>query len=185
MAYYYSPFRQAYRKEDSKKGCVFCDEKKMRNHAIRDSAGAVVENVRYAWIVNRFPKFEGHTMLVPKRHMESLLKETSQEVWSRQELLTVALPALYRLYPGSGVEVFAQSGPGSDASVRHIHWHVVPARPSDPLRSFEKLGHFYTAEEGKEKVIFFPHAIRLAGRELQEALAQHVPSKLNPARKQA
>ena len=55
-------------------------------------------------------------------------------------------------------------------SIPHLHWHVGPSLPDDPIRGFNKLGQLYTTEEGKEKVVFFPTTIKLAREDLQAAL---------------
>lgn len=68
--------------------------------------------------------------------------------------------------------IFLQYGAGSASSVSHLHWHIVPALPSDTLRSFEKLGHFYTANEKEQKILIFPIKIQKAKRLLQQALSQ-------------
>lgn len=174
MAYYYSPFRKKYDKKSSGGSCVFCDEQIKKHDAIRDNAGSIIENEHYYWAIAAYPKFEGHTMLVPKRHIANPTEENDREIIARQQLLTIAVNALNKLYAGNGIEIFIQSGPDSAASISHIHWHVVPAHPDDPLRGFEKLGHFYTVNEGEEKILIFPHEIRLAGEELKSALAQHI-----------
>ncbi len=176
MAYYYSPFRKTYEEGASEGPCAFCSAPSKERGAIYDSEGSFVESSHYYWAVALFPKFEGHTLLVPKRHITSVVDETDEEIISRQRLLAVAVAALGKLYPGSGVEIFVQNGLGSASSIGHIHWHVVPAMPSDSLRGFEKLGHFYTTEEKKEKVILFPQEMRLAREELQDALSYSIPS---------
>ncbi len=85
---------------------------------------------------------------------------------ARQELILFALSQLEKIYPGYGFEIFIQYGPGSAQSIEHLHWHIVPAHPDDSLRSFEKMGHFYTTEEGKERVLLFPLEIKLAREDL-------------------
>ena len=173
MAYYYSPFRNTYNKDRAARpGCVFCDPTVLAGGGVRRADGTVVENEHYLWIINSFPKFEGHTLIVPKRHVTELGDETPAEVAAREELVVLASRALQTLYPGAGVEVFLQTGPGSESSVSHLHWHVTPAQPDDPLRGFDKLGQFFTIEPDKERVIIFPVPIKLAQDELLAALAK-------------
>lgn len=169
MAYFFSPFRSSY--QPASQICPFCDREKIEIQAVRTMHGSLAENKHYVWLVNYFPKFEGHTMIVPKQHVESLDTETDAEILARQELMRKAITTLKKLYPESGVEIFIQYGSGSASSIKHLHWHLVPAQKEDQLRSFEKLGHFYTTEEGKEKVLLFPHTIQLARDELRDALS--------------
>jgi diadenosine tetraphosphate (Ap4A) HIT family hydrolase len=168
MAYYYSPFRKAYgdTRHKGEETCPFCSAENRSLQGIKNSQGVLMENDSYFWMVNYFPKFEGHTMIVPKRHVRSLNEEYPEEIVARHRLSLFAMKQLEKLYPGCGFEIFIQYGPGSAQSVEHLHWHVLPARPDDTLRSFEKLGHFYATEEGKEKTLIFPMKIDLAREDL-------------------
>lgn len=171
MAYYWSPFRKEYQPE-APQGCPFCDEPLMRQQAVKSKEGLVMENKHYWWVINWYPKFEGHTMVVPKRHILSLEEETSEEVLARHELITLATRFLPAMYEGAGVEIFLQYGKGSEGSIPHLHWHVVPAQEDDHLRGFTKLGHFHTMDEREEKVLTFPVKIKYAREELQDALSK-------------
>ncbi len=171
MAYYFSPFRAAYDKEKSTEGCVFCDPEMIKQDNVRSLEGVLVENRHYDWLVNRYPRSEGHTLVIPKRHLLLLEDETPEEVQDRHELICYASKILKLLYPGSGTEIFLQTGAASEGTVRHLHWHVVPAMPSDQLRGWAKLGYFVTSKEQEEKVVMFPIQIKLAREELQVALA--------------
>jgi diadenosine tetraphosphate (Ap4A) HIT family hydrolase len=170
--YYYSPFRSSYKgtKDRDPSICVFCDEAHMHEQTVCTAEGTLIENAHYRWVVNIFPKFEGHTLVVPKRHVLHLGEESSEEVAAREDLIVRASRALCALYPGAGIEVFIQTGEGSESSIPHLHWHVVPSLPGDTLRGFDKLGHFFTIEDGKEKVVLFPVPIRLAQNDLLNAL---------------
>lgn len=150
--YYYSPFRRSYAENRAERAaaCDFCDTEIMGAQAVRTSEEVLIENEHYRWIINFFPKFEGHTMVVPKRHLVNLGEETPEEVIAREALIVIAANALRELYPAAGIEVFIQTGSGSESSISHLHWHVVPALPDDHLRGFDKLGHYCTVEPGQE-----------------------------------
>lgn len=182
MAYFYSPFRRSYGKK-APEGCPFCDGARLLKQGIRSKDRKVVENDSCFWIVNTYPKFEGHTMVVPKRHITKIGEETTEEIIDRENLIAYAALVLQKAFPRSGVEVFLQTGEGSQSSVAHLHWHVVPASKDDPLRSFDKLGHFYTVEEGKERVILFPIKIKRSPAQLLTMLKKHAPSRATRAKK--
>lgn len=174
MAYYYSPFRKVYKgivKKKRKTACPFCDTKAIASQAIKRGR-SIFENESYYWIVNLYPKFEGHTMVVPKRHVTALGEETPKEVADREALIVEATRVLRKVFPKAGFEIFLQTGDGSESSVPHLHWHVVPASPKDPLRSFDKLGQFYTVEPGKERVLIFPVKIQRSPKQLISALSR-------------
>ena len=173
MAYFYSPFRKVYKgKQSAKKpACPFCDPEIIRSQTIRHGK-ALVENDSFYWMVNAYPKFEGHTMVVPKRHITKLGEEQPQEILDREEMILYATQTLKKVFPKSGFEVFLQTGAASESSLAHLHWHVVPASPTDALRSFDKLGQFYTVEPGKERVIIFPLKIKRSPKQLIAALSR-------------
>ena len=111
-------------------------------------------------------------MVVPKRHLTKLGDETPKEVADREELLVYAANTIRKVFRKAGIEMFLQTGAGSESSIPHLHWHVVPASPTDPLRSFDKLGHFYTVEAGKERVVLFPLRIKRSPKQLLSALSR-------------
>lgn len=169
MTYYYSPYRKEYKPSNEGK-CPFCDNKILQPQLIKDRLGKIVENKYYFWIVNWYPKFEGHTMIVPKRHLLNLEDEKPEEVLARNELMLKAADILIKLYKTQGYEFFLQTGKSSEGTVEHIHWHILPSSPSDIFRGFDKTGNFTSKEPGKEKVILFPVEIKLAREDLQKAI---------------
>ncbi|MCL5666256.1 MAG: HIT domain-containing protein [Patescibacteria group bacterium] len=171
MDYYYSPFRKGYNKEANKE-CPFCNLEIVQTQGIKSRAGKLVENEHYFWTVSWFPRMEGQTMVVPKRHLLKLEDETEQEVLARHELVCKAAEALKKIYPGAGIEIFLQTGEGSASTVSHLHWHVVPALPGSQIKGIEKLGRFTAKEEGEERLVLFPIPIKLAREGLQKALAE-------------
>ena len=178
MPYYYSPFRKSYEeaartKPETAKPCILCDIPTMESQSLVYASGERFENEHYRWVVNWFPRAEAHTMLVPKRHITNLHDETTEEVVARQELLKEAYDALQRTFPESGVEIYLQTGKGSLNSIRHLHWHLVPALPQHDLLGFEKVGYFSTTEPEEEKVVITPIEITIARDQLIELVAAH------------
>lgn len=184
MAYYYSPFRKQYDEDfHSKKKvpsdtCVFCDTEVMETQGIKNKNAKLIENEHYKWVVNYFPQSEGHTLIIPKRHVTRIGHETPEEIIARERIVVFATDMLQKLYPGAGVEIFIQNGGASRASIAHLHWHVVPAQKSDPFRGFEKFGLFYTIDKEQEKVILFPVEIQKAQDGLQRELAEIIGDEL-------
>ncbi len=172
MAYYYSPFRKEYSPKQDSDACPFCNSEVIRAEAVRDGRGKIIENDSYIWLVNFYPKFEGHTLIVPKRHLTDLGEETNNETLDRQAITNIAVKTIQKIYSNSGVEIFLQFGPGSEASVKHLHWHIVPALPDDPIRGFGKLGHFFAKNETDKAVLRFPVKIQYARESLQNVLSK-------------
>lgn len=175
MAYYYSPFRKEYGPRPE--GCPFCDQVLIQEQGALSNEGDIIQNEHYYWMVNWYPKFEGHTMVIPKRHVSCIGEETTEEVVARDELIVLATQTLMKAYPSAGIEIFLQTGKGSARSIPHLHWHVVPSQPSDPLRGFDKADQFFTIKPDEEKIILFPVEIRYAREELRKLIAQTLQRK--------
>ena len=171
MTYYYSPFRKEYQKLNSSK-CPFCDNETIQLQSIKDNSGKILENKYYFWMVNWYPRFEGHTMIVPKRHLLKLEDEKPEGILARNELILKAADILMKLFKTKGCEIFLQTGKKSESTVEHLHWHVLPASPDDVFRGFDKTGNFTSKEPNQEKIILFPVKIKLARGDLQKAILE-------------
>jgi histidine triad (HIT) family protein len=91
------------------------------------------DEVSVAFLDNR-PLFPGHSLLIPRQHLETLgdlPDELVGPLFANARLLSRAIPEAMGK-PGSFValnNVVSQSVP-------HLHIHVVPRKPKDGLRGF-------------------------------------------------
>jgi histidine triad (HIT) family protein len=91
------------------------------------------DEVSVAFLDNR-PLFPGHSLLIPRQHLETLgdlPDELVGPLFANARLLCRAIPEAMGK-PGSFValnNVVSQSVP-------HLHMHVVPRKPKDGLRGF-------------------------------------------------
>ena len=100
-----------------------------------DEAGHLVleDEHSVAFLDNR-PLFHGHTLLVPRRHCETLAElpdELLAPLFTSARILSAAVPAAMKK-PGS----FVALNNKVSQSVPHLHIHVVPRKPKDGLRGF-------------------------------------------------
>jgi histidine triad (HIT) family protein len=109
--------------------CLFC-----RIAAGEEAAHLVFEDDRTLAFLDNRPLFEGHSLLIPRNHYETLgdLPDALVgAVFSNARLLSRAVPEAMGK-PGCFVglnNVVSQSVP-------HLHVHVVPRRQKDGLRGF-------------------------------------------------
>jgi len=125
--------------------CPFC--------AIAEGAeaGHVVfeDEISVAFLDNR-PLFPGHSLLIPRQHLETLgdlPDELVGPLFANARLLSRAIPEAMGK-PGSFValnNVVSQSVP-------HLHIHVVPRKPKDGLRGFFWPRGKYDSEEQMSEV---------------------------------
>ena len=109
--------------------CVFCE-------IVRGETPAHVvfeDEVTLAFLDVR-PVFEGHTLVVPRDHHETLADlphELIEPLFSNVQLLSRAVVDAL----GATGSFVAMNNKVSQ-SVPHLHVHVVPRRPKDGLRGF-------------------------------------------------
>jgi histidine triad (HIT) family protein len=109
--------------------CVFCDI----------IAGSTPASIVYAdddhvAFLDRRPLFEGHTLLVPRRHVVTLADLPPQQVgpfFTVAQTLSVAVPQAME-----AVGSFVAMNNVVSQSVAHLHCHVVPRNFKDGLRGF-------------------------------------------------
>jgi len=77
------------------------------------------------------PLAEGHVLLIPSRHAETL-DELSPEAAGAMLSNLPKLVAAVRAATGcAGVNVLQNNGPAAHQEVPHVHFHIIPRNPGD------------------------------------------------------
>jgi histidine triad (HIT) family protein len=138
--------------------CVFC--------GIVDGsipAHVVWQDRRAIAFLDTRPVFPGHTLIVPKRHIETLSELPDDLVvplFAAARLLSAAVPAAM----GSDGSFVAMNNRVSQ-SVPHLHVHVVPRRFKDGLRGFFWPRQKYSSDQEAAAIA---ESIRKAAGEVTE-----------------
>ena len=83
---------------------------------------------------------EGHTLVIPKQHMETLM-DCKEETLTRLMETVKLVSQHYVEHCGyQGVNVLNASGKSAQQSVPHLHFHVIPRRDNDGLNTWPELG---------------------------------------------
>ena len=109
--------------------CVFC-----AIIAGAVSASIVYEDDEHVAFLDQRPLFEGHTLLVPRRHVVTLADLPAPAVgpfFAVAQRLSVAIP-----HAMGAAGTFVAMNNVVSQSVAHLHCHVVPRNPKDGLRGF-------------------------------------------------
>jgi histidine triad (HIT) family protein len=109
--------------------CVFCN---IISGEL--SASIVYEDDDHVAFLDARPLFEGHTLLVPRAHVETLADLPADAVapfFTLTQRLAVAIP---QAMDAKGT--FVAMNNIVSQSVAHLHCHVVPRNPKDGLRGF-------------------------------------------------
>ncbi len=109
--------------------CVFC-----KIIAGELPASIVYEDDDHVAFLDARPLFEGHTLLVPRAHVETLADLPADAIapfFTLTQRLAVAIP---QAMDAKGT--FVAMNNIVSQSVAHLHCHVVPRNPKDGLRGF-------------------------------------------------
>jgi ATP adenylyltransferase len=128
---YYAPWRKKYfndsSKEESnnKKTCVFCNIKK-KDHEL------LLVDTKYSFIqANKFPYGGGHLLVIPKRHINTIIDLTSKERTDIFNLLDLSTFALDLFLKPDGYNIGCSVGKVAGESINHLHFHVLPRFQGD------------------------------------------------------
>jgi diadenosine tetraphosphate (Ap4A) HIT family hydrolase len=102
--------------------CPFCHLEKSR---------IILENDCSVALPDAYPVTEGHTLVVPKRHVVSLFDLPDEEQAALWRLVALVRGKLASELRPDGFNVGVNDGPAAGQTVLHAHIHVIPRRASD------------------------------------------------------
>ena len=103
-------------------GCVFCEAQH------NEQSSLIVFRGRTCFVIlNLYPYNNGHLMVIPARHLASLVEATSDELDEMMELTRRSEIALREAYSPHGLNMGINLGKPAGAGVLdHLHMHIVP-----------------------------------------------------------
>ncbi|MER7544442.1 HIT family protein [Actinomadura sp.] len=136
--------------ESAGKACVFCEIVKGERaaHVVLDTADVMA-------FLDMRPLFKGHTLLVPRAHVETLMdlpEEFLGPFFGHAQRLAGAMESVL----GAAGSFVAMNNRVSQ-SVPHLHVHVVPRNRKDGLRGF-----FWPRQKYESEAEAAGYAARLA-----------------------
>ncbi|MCM3881795.1 MAG: HIT domain-containing protein [Vicinamibacterales bacterium] len=107
--------------------CIFCDA------LTSADAELTVFRARHAFVIlNLYPYNNGHLMVVPNRHLNTLALLTPDEQQELMSLTRLSEMALSEAYRPQGLNVGINLGRAAGAGIEnHLHIHVVPRWQGD------------------------------------------------------
>jgi diadenosine tetraphosphate (Ap4A) HIT family hydrolase len=102
--------------------CPFCN---LEPDRIRD------ENEFAVAVLDLFPVADGHSLVVPKRHVASLFDLPESEQAAVWELVTRVRAHFAAEQKPEGFTIGINDGIGAGQTVMHAHVHVIPRRAGD------------------------------------------------------
>ena len=128
--------------------CGFC--RYLRGEAF---CAVVAENELAVGFVNHRQYERGAALVIPRRHVETILEATDTELAAISHLARNLAGAANRAFGATGANVFQNNGIKAGQHVPHMHTHVVPRYPeSDPERLFLQRNFAIVAPEEQQTI---------------------------------
>ena len=103
--------------------CVFCN---------MDASRIEIENDLALSFKDLYPVTSGHTLVIPKRHIQSFFDLTGEEKKAMLELLEFQKSDLIKKDKHiTGFNIGINDGKDSGQTVMHCHIHLIPRRSGD------------------------------------------------------
>jgi diadenosine tetraphosphate (Ap4A) HIT family hydrolase len=109
-------------KDMAENKCPFC--------AVTASRIVAENEVAFA-IPDAFPIAEGHTLVIPKRHVASLFDLSDEEQAAVSRLVAHVRAKLMADMNADGFNVGVNDGKAAGQTVMHAHVHIIPRRKGD------------------------------------------------------
>ena len=103
--------------------CVFCN--------IIDGASdaeILLETEDHICFLDKYPVTQGHSLVVPKNHVQYLEEAESVTLY---KFLEQAVSEIRRRYEPDAVNIGLNDGPAAGQTIPHLHWHVIPRYNGD------------------------------------------------------
>jgi ATP adenylyltransferase len=130
MDYLWTPWRYQYVTQTGDEGgCVFC----VAHQSADDARTLVVHRAVHNFIIlNRYPYTSGHLMVVPYRHVCTLLELADDAMAEMSQLARLCEKHLRAVYHPDGLNVGMNIGKSAGAGIAgHLHLHVLPRWSGD------------------------------------------------------
>lgn len=102
--------------------CIFCNI---------DEESKVLKNRDWFAIYDRFPVSNGHMLIIPCRHINSLEELYNSEKESFFEILNDTKLLLDSIYKPNGYNIGINLGKEAGQTIMHMHIHVIPRYKGD------------------------------------------------------
>ena len=104
--------------------CLFCDFAAQPERFLWENELAFA-------IPDGFPVAKGHTLILPKRHIETFFEATDAELVAIGEGLRAVKSRLDAQYHPAGYNIGNNNGAAAGQIVMHLHVHLIPRYPGD------------------------------------------------------
>ena len=109
--------------KDPNNPCIFC---KIRKKELQ------FENKLAYSSTDSYPVSEFHSLIVPKRHVETYFELTNEEIQACNELIMETKEKILKQdFSVKGFNIGTNAGKSAGQSIMHCHIHLIPRREGD------------------------------------------------------
>lgn len=124
--------------------CIFC------SIASGESPSATIyENSEFKVMLDLYPSGKGHTLILPKEHIENIYEMDGETAGKLFAFATVVARALKKVLNCDGMNIIQNNGSVAGQTVYHFHMHLIPRFEGDGLK-FNWPTQQFTMEEMTE-----------------------------------
>jgi len=106
--------------------CIFCKISKGEINVPR-----IYENDNFFSIPDAHPKVKGHSLIISKRHFETILDMPSSLGQELLDCIKKTSAILMKKHNSEGFNVANNNFEASGQTVKHIHFHILPRKKGD------------------------------------------------------
>lgn len=109
--------------------CIFC---KIVNGEIVSKK--IWENAEFVAFADIKPVGEGHTLVIPKKHFQTLIHLDEETSSKYINAIRKTGEKLMEKYGAEGFNIVLNNGEAAGQIVQHIHFHLLPRKTGDKKR---------------------------------------------------
>ncbi len=109
-----------------KQNCLFCN---VAGGSMESST--IFENSEFRVVLDPFPASKGHTLIIPKEHIENIYELDTESASRLFALATHIAKVLKNIYNCDGLNVIQNNGEAAGQTVFHFHLHLIPRYKDD------------------------------------------------------
>ncbi len=120
----YSPWRLEYIIGEKDKHCIFC----IKPNKATDRENLILYRSKLSFVImNLYPYNNGHLMVVPYRHVSTLIELSKEEIDDLFMTVQLTEKVLKKTYNYEGLNIGINLGKAAGAGIEdHLHVHLVP-----------------------------------------------------------
>lgn len=99
------------------------------------------------------PVNEGHTLVMPQKHYETILDAPSEVLCNLITVIRKIVPSILQAVKSESFNLQVNSGKTAGQIIPHLHFHIIPRFPDDGHHLFQQKNYQEGEIENIQKII--------------------------------